>query len=115
MLTSVRRTYKGSVFVQTTISDMSPRVYEQYYLFLTKHVVEVDAEDLLKILLSNEEHENYPREKLKCNKKLDAIDFGSVVLVTIRNGWHCDILNNGYDKPVSSITLRDANGGTVQP
>uniref|UniRef100_A0A915AC98 tRNA (cytosine(34)-C(5))-methyltransferase n=1 Tax=Parascaris univalens TaxID=6257 RepID=A0A915AC98_PARUN len=53
--------------------------------FLTKRVVEVDAEDLLKILLSNEEHENYPREKLKCNEKLDAIDFGSVVLVTTRN------------------------------
>uniref|UniRef100_F1KYX9 tRNA (cytosine(34)-C(5))-methyltransferase n=1 Tax=Ascaris suum TaxID=6253 RepID=F1KYX9_ASCSU len=54
--------------------------------FLTKRVVEVDAEDLLKILLSNEEHENYPREKLKCNEKLDAIDLGSVVLVTTRNG-----------------------------
>lgn len=55
--------------------------------FLTKRVVEVDAEDLLKILLSNEEHENYPREKLKCNEKLDAIDLGSVVLVTTRNGF----------------------------
>ncbi|VDK29367.1 unnamed protein product [Gongylonema pulchrum] len=50
--------------------------------FMEKRVVEIDVEDMCNILKTDNGNENFPREKLKCDQKLNGICAGSIVLVT---------------------------------
>ena len=54
--------------------------------YLEKRVVEIDLEDMCKLLRSDNGNENYPREKLKCNESLRGLSSGSVVLTTNKSG-----------------------------